>query len=64
MRTGIDSALSTLAASDQAIPSTYVGLGCLSDITHALGRSRAEVESDTSALLESITRARNRREIA
>jgi hypothetical protein len=33
-------------------------------ITHAIGRSRAEVESDTAALLESITRARNHREIA
>ena len=33
-------------------------------IRHAIGRSRAEVESDTSALLESITRARNHREIA
>jgi hypothetical protein len=33
-------------------------------ITHAMGRSRAEVESDTSALLESITRARNHLEIA
>ena len=33
-------------------------------ITHAIGRSRAEVESETSALLESITRARNHREIA
>ena len=33
-------------------------------IMHAIGRSRAEVESDTSALLESITRARNHREIA
>ena len=30
----------------------------------AIGRSRAEVESDTAALLESITRARNRWEIA
>src|SRR5215831_10313901 len=33
-------------------------------ITHAIGRSRAEVESDSSVLLESITRARNHREIA
>jgi len=64
MRTGVVRALSTLATSDQAIPNTYVVLGCLSDITHAIGRSRAEVESDTSALLESITRARNHRQIA
>ena len=64
MRTGIVKALSTLATSDQAIPTTYVGLDCPSHITHAIGRSRAEVESDTSALLESIARARNRREIA
>ena len=33
-------------------------------ITHAIGRSRAEAESDTAALLETITRARNHREIA
>jgi hypothetical protein len=64
MRTGIVTALSTLATPDEAIPSTYVGLGCSSHITHAIGRSRAEVESDTSVLLESITRARNHREIA
>jgi hypothetical protein len=64
MRTGIATALSALATSDQAIPSTYRGLGCRSHITHVTGRSRAELESDTAALLESITRARNRREIA
>jgi hypothetical protein len=64
MRTGIVRALSTRATSDQAIPSTYVGLGCPSLVAHAIGRSRAEVESDTSVLLESITRARNHREIA
>jgi hypothetical protein len=64
MRTGIVRALSALATSDQAIPSTYVGLGCPSRTTHAIGRSRAEVEFDNSALLESVTRARNRREIA
>ena len=33
-------------------------------LTHAMGRSRAKTESDTSVLLESITRARNHREIA
>jgi len=64
MRTGIVRARGTLAGFDQVIPSTYVGLGHPSHITHAIGRSRAEVESDTSALLESITRARNHREIA
>jgi hypothetical protein len=64
MRTGIARALSTLAISGQAIPSTYVGLGCSSDMTHAIGRSRAEVEFDISVLLESIARARNHREIA
>jgi hypothetical protein len=64
MRTGIVTALSTLATSDEAIPSTYIGLGCSSGIARAIGRSRAEVESDTSAFLESITRARNHREIA
>jgi len=64
MRTGIVRALSTLASSDQAIPSTYVGLGCPYHITHMIGRSRAEVESDSAVLLESITRARNHRQIA
>jgi hypothetical protein len=64
MRTGIVRALNALATSDQAIPSTYLGLGRRSHITHAIGRSRAEVESDSAALLESITRARNHREIA
>jgi hypothetical protein len=63
MRTGIVKALSALAP-DRAIPSTYLSLGCPSHVNRTIGRSRAELESETAALLESITRARNRREIA
>lgn len=53
-----------LATSDRAVSSTYIGLACPSLVAHAIGRSEAEVKSDTSALLESIARARNHRQIA